>query len=80
MQRAPVFIFDDAVEAREFGDWVVQHEDEIRVRRGDHPLGQDDLIGQYQVGPLLYLRVNFTTGDAAGQNIPPRGHTPPASG
>ena len=31
MQRAPVFIFDDAIEAREFCDWIEQHEDEIRV-------------------------------------------------
>ena len=27
MQRAPVFIFDDALEAREFGDWIERHED-----------------------------------------------------
>ena len=26
-------------------------------------------IGQYQVGPLRYLRFNYTTGDAAGQNM-----------
>ena len=31
--------------------------------------GKLTYIGQYQVGPLLYLRVNFTTGDAAGQNM-----------
>ena len=26
-------------------------------------------IGQYQVGPIRYLRFNYTTGDAAGQNM-----------
>src|SRR5438309_3471223 len=31
MQRAPAFIFDDAMEAREFGDWVSAHCDEIRA-------------------------------------------------
>ena len=31
MQRALVFIFDDAMEAREFGDWIEHHEDEIRT-------------------------------------------------
>jgi len=70
MQRAPVFIFDDAQEAREFGDWVEQHEDEIRVAaEATTRAGKLTYIGQYQLGPLLYLRVNFTTGDAAGQNM-----------
>src|SRR5205807_2997182 len=31
MQRAPAFIFDDALQAREFGDWVSTHCDEIRA-------------------------------------------------
>ncbi len=70
MQRAPVFMFDDAVEAREFGAWVEQHEDEIRAAaEATTRSGKLTYIGQYQVGPLLYLRVNFTTGDAAGQNM-----------
>ena len=70
MQRAPVFIFDDALEAREFGAWVEQHEEEIRAAaEATTRSGKLTYIGQYQVGPLLYLRVNFTTGDAAGQNM-----------
>lgn len=70
MQRAPVFIFDDAMEAREFGDWIERHEDEIRaVAEATTRSGKLTYIGQYQVGPMLYLRVNFTTGDAAGQNM-----------
>jgi hydroxymethylglutaryl-CoA reductase len=32
-------------------------------------VGQLRDIGQYQVGPLRYLRFNYTTGDAAGQNM-----------
>src|SRR6516225_1887492 len=70
MQRAPVFIFDDALRAREFGAWVNEHEDEIRAAaEATTHSGKLRYIGQYQVGPLLYLRVNFTTGDAAGQNM-----------
>ena len=70
MQRAPVFIFDDAFQAREFGAWIDQHEQEIRVAaEATTRSGKLTYIGQYQVGPLLYLRVNFTTGDAAGQNM-----------
>jgi hydroxymethylglutaryl-CoA reductase (NADPH) len=70
MQRAPVFIFGDALAAREFGCWVEEHEYEIRaVAEATTRSGKLTYIGQYQVGPLLYLRVNFTTGDAAGQNM-----------
>jgi hydroxymethylglutaryl-CoA reductase (NADPH) len=70
MQRAPAFIFDDALQAREFGDWVSAHCDEIRdAASATTRSGQLTYIGHYQVGPLLYLRVNYTTGDAAGQNM-----------
>ena len=70
MQRAPVFIFEDALAAREFGSWVEEHEQEIRaVAEATTSSGKLTYIGQYQVGPLLYLRVNYTTGDAAGQNM-----------
>jgi hydroxymethylglutaryl-CoA reductase (NADPH) len=70
MQRAPVFIFDDALQAREFGDWVDAHCDEIRAAAEETTRsGELTYIGHYQVGPLRYLRVNYTTGDAAGQNM-----------
>jgi hydroxymethylglutaryl-CoA reductase (NADPH) len=70
MQRAPVFVFDDALAAREFGDWVDQHEPGIRaIAEATTRSGKLTYIGQYQVGPLCYLRVNYTTGDAAGQNM-----------
>jgi hydroxymethylglutaryl-CoA reductase (NADPH) len=70
MQRAPVFIFDDALAAREFGYWIDQHEEEIRAAaEATTRSGKLTYIGQYQVGPLRYLRVNYTTGDAAGQNM-----------
>ena len=70
MQRAPVFILDDAVQAREFGRWVEEHCEEIRsVAESTTRAGRLSYIGQYQIGPLRYLRLNFTTGDAAGQNM-----------
>jgi hydroxymethylglutaryl-CoA reductase (NADPH) len=70
MQRAPVFIFDSALAARDFGDWIDRHEDEIRAAaESTTRSGKLTYIGQYQVGPLRYLRVNFTTADAAGQNM-----------
>ena len=32
MQRSPVFVFDDALAGRHFGEWVREHMDEIRAR------------------------------------------------
>ncbi len=70
MQRAPVFIFDDAEQARDFGAWLDENLDGVRAAAEETTRsGKLSYIGQYQVGPLRYLRVNFTTGDAAGQNL-----------
>ena len=70
MQRAPVFVFDDARAARAFGEWVTEHLDQIRAAaEATTTIGKLVDIEQYAVGPLRYLRCNFTTGDAAGQNM-----------
>jgi hydroxymethylglutaryl-CoA reductase (NADPH) len=70
MQRAPVFRLDDARAARAFGDWVREHTAEIRgVAEATTRVGKLSHIDQFQVGPARYLRFNFTTGDAAGQNM-----------
>ena len=70
MQRAPVFMFEDAVAAREFGAWVRDQFDAIkREAEATTHFGKLDHIEQYQVGPARFLRFNFTTGDAAGQNM-----------
>lgn len=70
MQRAPVFVLDDAVEARDFGHWIDEHFDAIKdVAESTTRSGHLTYIGQYSIGPLRYLRLNFTTGDAAGQNM-----------
>jgi len=70
MQRSPVFILDDALKAREFGDWVKHHFDEIKqVAESTTRSGKLVNIGQYAIGPMRNLRFNYTTGDAAGQNM-----------
>ncbi|MCY7364442.1 MAG: hydroxymethylglutaryl-CoA reductase [Frankiaceae bacterium] len=70
MQRAPVFLFEDALQAREFGAWVEEHTDAIRAAaEATTSFGRLTYIGQYQIGCLRFLRVNYTTGDAAGQNM-----------
>jgi hydroxymethylglutaryl-CoA reductase (NADPH) len=70
MQRAPVFMFSDAMEARNFGLWVKTNFAEIKkVAASTTRIGVLRNIDQFAVGPLRYLRFNFTTGDAAGQNM-----------
>jgi hydroxymethylglutaryl-CoA reductase (NADPH) len=70
MQRAPVFALKDAREAREFGRWVEEHFAPIKAAAETTTrTGKLVNIGQYSVGPLRYLRFNYTTGDAAGQNL-----------
>jgi hydroxymethylglutaryl-CoA reductase (NADPH) len=70
MQRAPVFLFQDAVAAREFGYWVRDHFETIKqqAEQTSH-FARLAHIDQYQIGPARFLRFNFTTGDAAGQNM-----------
>ncbi len=70
MQRAPVFVFDDARYAREFGKWVVANFDKIKAKTEETTKsGKLTDIEQYGVAKMRYLRFNFTTGDAAGQNM-----------
>lgn len=70
MQRAPVFIFDDARRAREFGEWLIDNFDEIKAHaETTTSVGRLIDIEQYAASRFLFLRFNFTTGDAAGMNM-----------
>ncbi|MDJ0698704.1 MAG: hydroxymethylglutaryl-CoA reductase [Woeseiaceae bacterium] len=70
MQRAPVFLFDNALEAREFGKWLDEHLDALRgVVKTAVDVPRLIEIEQYIVGNMLYTRFCYTTKDAAGQNM-----------
>lgn len=70
MQRAPVFMFEDALAARDFGHWVEARLEAIRAAaEATTQVGRLLHIQQFAVGPLRHLRFNFSTGDAAGQNM-----------
>jgi hydroxymethylglutaryl-CoA reductase (NADPH) len=70
MQRSPVFIFDDAQRARDFGTWIDEHFDAVKeAAETTTRTGKLINIQQYSIGPLRNLRFNYTTGDAAGQNM-----------
>ncbi|HEV2647326.1 MAG TPA: hydroxymethylglutaryl-CoA reductase [Acidobacteriaceae bacterium] len=70
MQRSPVFELPNALEARKLAEWAGAHLDEIRqAAEATTSAGKLTDIAPYVLGPLLYLRFNYTTGDAAGQNM-----------
>jgi hydroxymethylglutaryl-CoA reductase (NADPH) len=70
MQRAPVFHFNDAREARDFGLWVAENFNRIKKSaESTTKTGKLIKIEQYPASKLLFLRFNFKTGDAAGQNM-----------
>jgi hydroxymethylglutaryl-CoA reductase (NADPH) len=70
MQRAPAFLFESAREARDFRDWIDEHFDEIRAAaEATTRSGKLQDIERYTAGRILYTRFNYTTGDAAGQNL-----------
>jgi hydroxymethylglutaryl-CoA reductase (NADPH) len=70
MQRAPSFGFASARQARDFGGWIEDHLDEIRgAAEATTSIGRLRDIAQYSAGRYRFLRFNYTTGDAAGQNM-----------
>jgi len=70
MQRAPAFLFENARGARAFGEWLDEHFDEIReVAESTTRSGRLRDIEKYSASRILYTRFNYTTGDAAGQNM-----------
>jgi hydroxymethylglutaryl-CoA reductase (NADPH) len=70
MQRAPVFVFKDARAGREFAAWVQENfatiKDEAEATSSVAKLFN---IDHYLSNKFVYLRFNYTTGDAAGQNM-----------
>jgi hydroxymethylglutaryl-CoA reductase (NADPH) len=70
MQRAPVFVFADARGARDFKGWIEDHLEEIAAAaEATTSVGKLLYIDTYLAAKFAYLRVNFSTGDAAGQNM-----------
>ena len=70
MQRAPVFLFEDAMQARDFGSWLKERFDDIKAAaESTTRSGKLIEIEQYPIANMLYTRFCYTTGDAAGQNM-----------
>ena len=70
MQRAPCFLFASAREAREFAAWLDEHFDEIKAAaEATTRAGRLIEIEKYSASRMLFTRFDYTTGDAAGQNL-----------
>ena len=70
MQRAPVFIFDSARQAREFSVWLQQNLPTIaKVAESTTSIGKLLRVETYLAHRFAFCRFDFTTGDAAGQNM-----------
>jgi hydroxymethylglutaryl-CoA reductase (NADPH) len=70
MQRAPVFEFADARAGREFAAWVQANFEPIREHaEATSSVAKLHEIDTYLASKFVYLRFNYTTGDAAGQNM-----------
>lgn len=70
MQRAPAFIFEDARAARDFGEWLDANFDAVKqAAETTTSIGKLIHLEQWSVSKTRYVRFNYTTGDAAGQNM-----------
>jgi hydroxymethylglutaryl-CoA reductase (NADPH) len=70
MQRAPVFVFENAREGRKFVGWVLGNIEKIKEEaEATSSVAKLKYIDPYTANKFVYLRFNYTTGDAAGQNM-----------
>ena len=70
MQRAPVFSFNNAREARDFSKWIYANMDQIREQaEATSSVAKLQYVDTYLASRFVYLRFNYSTGDAAGQNM-----------
>ena len=70
MQRAPVFLFEDAASASRFVAWIKEQLPGIKAAAdATDPFVRLDYIDPYLSNAFAFLRFNFSTGDAAGMNM-----------
>ncbi|WJG09860.1 hydroxymethylglutaryl-CoA reductase [Aliiglaciecola sp. LCG003] len=70
MQRAPVFVFENARGARDFVAWVKENFETIKHEaEATSNVANLTYIDNFLSNKFAFLRFNFKTGDAAGQNM-----------
>lgn len=70
MQRAPVFVFEDARGARDFAKWLQENINIIAEKaQATSSIAKLQDIDTYLSNKFAFARFNYITGDAAGQNM-----------
>ncbi len=70
MQRAPVFVFEDARRGRDFIEFVRANFPQVaQMAETTSNVARLLEIEAYSANRMVYLRFDFSTGDAAGQNM-----------
>lgn len=70
MQRAPVFVFENARGARDFVAWVKANFETIKHEaEATSTVANLTYIDHFLSNKFAFLRFNYRTGDAAGQNM-----------
>lgn len=70
MQRAPAFKFKSARDVQAFMHWYDENFDEIKaLAESTSSVAKLESVQRWPVHNLLYMRWNYSTGDAAGQNM-----------
>lgn len=70
MQRAPVFMFKNARDGRDFCQWLKDNFDTIKAQaESTTSVGKLLEIEQYPNHNMVFTRFDYSTGDAAGQNM-----------
>lgn len=70
MQRAPVFVLEDARAARHFADWLGQYRTKItEIAEATSSIAKLQDLDIYLSHKFCFVRFDFSTGDAAGQNM-----------
>ncbi|MFK7830592.1 MAG: hydroxymethylglutaryl-CoA reductase [Congregibacter sp.] len=73
MQRAPCFVFRNARDARDFEHWLMDSFEAIKaVAEATTSIGKLIEIEHYCAHNFVYTRFDYSTGDAAGQNMTSR--------
>ncbi|NND83496.1 MAG: hydroxymethylglutaryl-CoA reductase [Gammaproteobacteria bacterium] len=70
MQRAPAFKFQSAREVQAFMQWFDENYAEIKsIAESTSSVAKLEFVQRWPLHNTLYMRWNYSTGDAAGQNM-----------
>ena len=70
MQRAPAFKFNSARDVQAFMAWFDDNYDQIKaLAESTSSVAKLEFVQRWPLHNILYMRWNYSTGDAAGQNM-----------